>query len=180
MAKRFKLNVGDVFTIPIEDNAFGIGQIIYMPKDKHNFIMIVFDRKYSSKEDVNFECLKDLKIIFLGYTVDAKLYHKDWEIIGNNTSNLSTVKFPCYKLGLPREDYPDGARLVDYKGNVLANINKDIFDNLSYQYEVGPIRFQNALKAHFGLQEWIPEDYDKILYSKTLESVQIAEEILNN
>ncbi|BFO67004.1 Imm26 family immunity protein [Chryseobacterium sp. KCF3-3] len=180
MAKRFKLNVGDVFTIPLENDEFGIGQIVYMPNHKHNFIMIVFDKKYNLKEEVDLNGLQDLKVLFLGYTVDAKLYHKHWEIIGNTLSNLSSVKFPCYKLGLPNDDYPDGARLVDHKGNVLANIDKDTFDSLSYQNEVGPIRFQNALKAHFGLQEWIPEDYDKILYVKTLESVKIAEEILNN
>ncbi|MGE8513543.1 MAG: Imm26 family immunity protein [Chryseobacterium culicis] len=180
MAKRFKLNVGDVFTIPLENDEFGIGQIVYMPNHKHNFIMIVFDKKYNLKEEVDLNGLQDLKILFLGYTVDAKLYHKDWEIIGNNLSNLSSVKFPCYKLGLPNDDYPDGARLVNYKGNVIANINKSQFDKLSFQSEVGPIRFEKALKAHFGLQEWITEDYDKILYEKTLESVKIAEEILHN
>lgn len=180
MAKRFKLNIGDIFTIPLGNGEFGLGQIVYMPSHKHNFIMIVFNEKYKSKEEVNLNALKDLEILLLGYTVDAKLYNKDWEIIGNNLSNLLLIKLPCYKLGLPDDDYPDGARLVDHKGNVLANIDKDTFDNLSYQSEVGPIRFQNALKAHFGLQEWIPEDYDKILYTKTLESVKIADDILSS
>ncbi|WP_336719161.1 Imm26 family immunity protein [Chryseobacterium mucoviscidosis] len=179
MAKRFKLKIGDVFTIPIDNNEFGIGQIVYMPSHKHNFIMIVFDKKYNLKEDVDFDSLKDLKILFLGYTVDAKLYHKHWEIIGNNLANLSSVKFPFYKLGLPNDDYPDGARLVDHEGNVLASIDKYTFENLSYESEVAPIRFQNALKAHFGMQEWISDDYDKILYKKTLESVKIAENILS-
>lgn len=179
MAKRFKIKTGDIFTIPIKDEVFGLGQIAYMPSHRHNFIMIVFDKKYNSKEDIRFDDLSNQKILFLAYTVDAKLYNKHWEIIGNTITNLSEVKFPCYKLGLPNDDYPDGARLVDYKGNVLANIDREIFDKLLFETEVGPIRFENALKAYFGLQEWIPEDYDKILYEKTLESVQVAEEVLN-
>lgn len=179
MAKRFKINTGDIFKIPIKNSEFGLGQIAYMPNHKHDFMMIVFDKKYNVKEEINFEELKNQKILFLGYTVDAKLYNKDWEVIGNYTTNLSEIKFPCHKLGLPNDDYPDGARLVDHKGNVLANIDRYTFEILSYKTEVGPIRFENALKAYFGLQEWIHEDYDKILYEKTLESVKIAEEILN-
>lgn len=178
MAKRFKLKEGDIFTIPLEKNEVGIGQIISFPRHQHNFIMIVFDKKFKSIESIDLSKINSYKILLLGYTVDAKLYHKDWVIIDNITENISKISLPYFKLGLPNDDYPDGARLVDYKGNVLANINRDIFDKLMFQTEVGPIRFEKALRAHFGLQEWISEDYDKILYEKTLESVKIAEEIL--
>lgn len=178
MAKRFKIKEGDVFTIPISEEEVGLGQIAYLPSHKHNFMMIAFDKKFNIKEDISVDNLDQLKILLLGYTVDAKLYHKHWEIIGNNTSNLTKVKFPCYKLGLPNDDYPDGAKLVDHKGNILSAIDKDHFARLSYQTEVGPIRFQNALKAHFGYQDWIDDDYNKILYDKTLESIVVAEEVL--
>jgi hypothetical protein len=50
---------------------------------------------------------------------------------------------------------------------------------LEYLTTYAPIRFENALKAHFGLQEWVPENYNEILYQKTLDSVKVAEEILN-
>jgi Immunity protein 26 len=180
MAKRFKLKEGDIFTIPIDNNEFGLGQIVYMPSHKHNFIMIVFDKRYKAKEEILINSIEEFKILFLGYTVDAKLYNKDWVIVGNNNANLSNVKLPVFKLGLPNDDYPDGARLVNYKGDIIGNIGRDIFDKLTYQFEVGPVRFQNALKAYYGLQDWIPEDYDKILYEKTLESVEIAERILNS
>lgn len=176
--KRFKINEGDVFTIPVSEDEVGLGQIAYLPGHKHNFIMIAFDKKFKIGDEISLNNLDELKILLLGYTVDAKLYHKHWEIIGNNTSNLAKVKFPCYKLGLPNDDYPDGAKLVDHKGNILAAIGKSDFDKLSYQTEVGPIRFQNALKAHFGYQEWINDDYNKILYDKTLESIAVAEEVL--
>lgn len=175
MAKRFKLNEGDIFTIPLGNGEFGIGQIVCFPRHEHNFIMIVFKEKF---ENVNLSEINSFEILFLGYTVDAKLYNKKWEIISNETKNLSNIQMPYYKLGLPNNDYPDGARLVNYKGEVLANIDSNTFDKLSYETEVGPVRFEKALKAYFGLQEWVAENYDIILYEKTLESVKIAEEVL--
>ncbi|UKB82733.1 immunity 26/phosphotriesterase HocA family protein [Chryseobacterium sp. MEBOG06] len=179
MAKRFKITKGDIFTIPITSDETGFGQLVELP-DKYTLIIIVFNYKALTTDifDVGNIIKKD--ILFLGYTNDAKLYHKDWEIIGNRTDNLMNVSMPCFKLGLPNDDYPDGARLVNYKGDVIANINKSQFDKLSFETEVGPIRFEKALRAHFGLEEWIPDNYDKILYEKTLESVKIAEEILES
>ncbi|EJL74397.1 Imm26 family immunity protein [Chryseobacterium populi] len=179
MAKRLKLNIGDIFTIPLSEKEVGFGQIVQMP-DKYTLIIVVYNYKTFQAEKYDIEKAVDSEILFLGYTNDAKLYHKDWKIVGNLLNNISRILLPCFKLGLPSADYPDGARLVDFKGNVLANIDKKTFDKLHFQTEVGPIRFENALKAHFNLHEWIAEDYDKILYQKTLESVEIAAEILNN
>ncbi|BFO67000.1 Imm26 family immunity protein [Chryseobacterium sp. KCF3-3] len=175
MAKRFKLNEGDIFAIPLGNNEFGIGQIINFPKTSDAFIVIIFDRKIDDLEKYADLKIEDLKIIFLGYTFDAKLYYKDWLIIGNYMDNITSIHLPFFKLGTS-----DDARLVDYKSKVLKHIDESQFNKLTYKSEIAPIRFENALKAHFGLQEWIPEDYDKILYEKTLESVKIAEEILSN
>jgi len=59
----------------------------------------------------------------------------------------------------------------------LLPISEEIFDKLNYETEVGPIRFENALKAYYGYQEWKDEDYNVILYSYTLESIEIAKSL---
>lgn len=175
MAKRFKIKEGDIFAIPLGNKEFGLGQIINFPKTSDAFIVILFNEKISHLEDYNDLKIDDLKIIFLGYTFDAKLYYKDWPIIGNYTDNIDSVPLPFFKLGTS-----DDARLVNYKSEVLKPINESQFHKLHYKSEIAPIRYENALKSHFGLGEWIAEDYNKLLFDKTLESIKIAEEILNN
>jgi Immunity protein 26 len=175
MAKRFKLNEGDLFTIPLNESEFGIGQIVCFPNTSDAFIIIVFDKKYSSSQNIDFKELVTSEILFLGYTFDAKLYYKDWNIMDNIKSNIADVKSPFFKLGTI-----DDARLVNYKSEELKAIDKKSFEQLSYKTEIAPIRYENALKAHFGLKEWKAEDYDKILYKKTLESIKVAEKILKH
>lgn len=176
MAKRFKLNEGDIFQIPLGNEEWGVGQIVCFPRTRDAFIMIVFDYKmYDSTSNI-IENAIESPILLLGYSTDAKLYHKHWQIIGNDKRLISKVEMPFHRLGTPPEDI----FLTNYKNERLKPINEPEFNKLDYLTNYAPVRFENALKAHFGLQEWISEDYDKILYEKTLESVKIAEEILNN
>src|SRR5258708_92779 len=122
-----KLKVGDIFTIPISDDKTGFGQIIKIP-NKSNFIIIVFKQVYSGKDWPSLdEIIKD-EILFLGYTMDALLYHKYWNIIGNNFSNLDKIKLPYFKLGTP----PD-MKIVNFKGDKVRKANKSEFENLEYE-----------------------------------------------
>ena len=173
MPKKLKLKEGDLFTIPVNKNEFGLGQIICFPKTSDAFIIIVFDKKYHDIEDVIFEEGVNSKILFLGYTFDAKLYYKDWQILGNYKLNIEDIILPFFKVGTS-----DDARLVNYKSEELTPIDINDFEKLSYKSEIAPIRYENALKSYFGLKEWSAEDYDKILYQKTLESIKVAEAIL--
>jgi hypothetical protein len=172
------LSVGDVFTIPLSEEEVGFGQIISFSNINSVFWMVIYDCKAIKSNNYDINKIFQHKILLLGYTNDAKLYHKHWSIIGTYIDNISSISMPYFKLGLPNPEHPDGARLVDYKGKVLAQIDKDVFDKLEYKTEVGPIRFENALKAYFGYGEWIPDDYDMLLYEKTLESVKIADQVL--
>lgn len=165
---RMKLKEGDVFSILLTEDLFGFGQIVKIP-NKNNFIIAVFDYT-SNTVDIDLKKIIDSKLIFLGYTLDAKLYHKHWVIIGNTSSNLSEVKLPYFKLGTP----PGDVYITNYKGEIVRDANKQEFEELIYQTVVAPVRFENALKAYFKLQEWKDEDYNKLLYSHVLNSNDIA------
>jgi hypothetical protein len=175
MAKRFKLNIGDVFTIPLNENEVGFGQCITQhKKTSGGFVIAIFPIKQDKNKAITIEEIVKHQPIFLGYTFDAKLYHKDWEIIGNNTSNIMELKLPYNRLGTPPEEF----YLTDVESNRVAKITEDVFNTLTYKTEIAPIRYENALKAYFGLQEWKEEDYDKILYKHTLKSNEIAQHVL--
>jgi hypothetical protein len=171
---RFKLNQGDVFTIPLNEREVGYGQIVCFPMTKDSFIMAVFDYKTDVLNEYDIKEICNSPILFLGYSLDALLYHKEWVILGNYTKNLDTIIMPYHRLGTP----PDDIWLTDYKSRRVKEITEKEFNLLDYQTTVSPIRYENALKAHCGYGEWINEDYDKLLYSSTIESARIAKEIL--
>jgi hypothetical protein len=177
MAKRFKLNVGDVFTIPLNENEVGFGQCVTPhKKTSGGFVIAVYSFRKDKNQTVDISKIVNTEPIFLGYTFDAKLYHKDWEIIGNYIENISSLKLPYNRLGTP----PDEIYLIDVNSNRIAEISEEIFNELTYKTEIAPIRYENALKAYFGLQEWKAEDYDKLLYKHVLQSNEIAKKFLYN
>lgn len=172
MAKRFKLEIGDIIALPIKDNYQGIGQIVSeYEKLSGGFLLRVYDIKHNEKEEFILESLNKMNVLFQAYTFDAKLYHKDWEVIVNYTDNLKDIKLPYFRLGLR----DDNAYIVNHQGKRILPISEKVFDNLNYKTEVGPIRFENALRAYYGYNEWIEENYNIILYSNTLKSIEIAQ-----
>lgn len=159
--KKTKLNIGDIFSVPLDGKYKGIGQIVAFPK-KELLLIVIFEFKYSTEEYIDIDIdsiVKSHNILFLGNTLDAKLYHKHWEVIGSTKENIGSINLPLYKIGV----YPD-AYVIDYMGKTLREASIDEFESLKYQKVVAPIRFENALKAYYNLVPWIGEDYDDLLY----------------
>jgi len=165
-----RLKVGDVFTIPIDENRLGLGQIINKP-NKDSLIIVVYDFSFDKEIIPSLNGLEEYKILLLGQTLDAKLYHKHWIVIGNNDKNITSIYLPYYKLGTPPKDI----YIVNFKGETLRRATIHEFNTLNYQSIVAPVRYENALKAHFNLLNW-DDIYDDLLYSYTLNSIKI----LNN
>ncbi len=170
---KFQLKLGDIFTIPINDKEVGFGQIVVFPRTKDVFIMRVFNGKNDKKEKVDIETICNSSTLFLGYSTDAKLYHKDWNIIGNSTVGLDKIVLPYHKLGTPPKDI----YITNYKGERLQEIDELTFQNLSYETNFAPVRYENALKAYYKLQEWKTNEYDKLLYENALKSNEIYNSI---
>jgi Immunity protein 26 len=162
-----KLRVGDVFTIPIDNIRVGFGQLISMP-NKDSLIIAVFDFSCLKENEYFMDKICESEIIFLGYTLDAKLYHKHWVIIGNYTNNINNIYLPYFKIGSP-----PNIHITNYKGESIRRAENSEFDSFNYLSIVAPIRYENALKAHNNLMEW-DDVYNDLLYSYTLESQKIA------
>ncbi|MDP3443097.1 MAG: Imm26 family immunity protein, partial [Ignavibacteria bacterium] len=122
MAK-LKLNLGDVISIPLSGDLFGFGQIVgTYDKKSGGFLVAIFDSKSTDLNGVKLSSICNSEIIFLGFTFDAKLYHKHWSIIGNYTENISAIKKPYNRLGTP----PDEIYLIDANNDRVAEISEDI------------------------------------------------------
>ncbi|MCC7245458.1 MAG: hypothetical protein IT269_07255 [Saprospiraceae bacterium] len=174
--KKKILTKGDIIAIPLEQNSLGFGQCVSDYNHKSGGFMIsIFNFQSNSMTENDIDHAIESKIIFLGYTFDAKIYHKHWHVIGNRVHNINAIQMPFFKLGTP----PDEIYLSDYLGNRICKITEYQFNQLPYLSEIAPVRYENALKAYWGYQDW-NDSYENMRYSVTLESKIIADKILQN
>lgn len=152
-----KLQEGDIFSIEIDNDHLGYGQIVAVP-DKNKFMIIVFKNKRNKNEKNSLQDIINDEILLLGYTLDAKFYHKNWIIVGNEKTNLTTIRYPKYKLGSI-----EPFTLLDHNGREIKKIGKAEAEDLAYLAVIAPVRYENALKAFHEIGEW-SENYNKILY----------------
>jgi len=155
LKKEVKLQKGDIFTIPIDDNRIGYGQII--ETREHDFLIVVFDYSESDDNTTDLSAVVKSRKILMGNTLDAKFFNGDWRIVGSVTDNLKEIPLPTYKIGLP-----GSLQAVSYYGNIVSTADVEL-DDLEYELVSAPIRFEKALQAHFGKGEWDERD-NEILY----------------
>lgn len=157
------LKVGDIFEFSINEKSKSYGQIVSLFK-KDALTIIVFEGQYRSRPDIE-ELLND-NILLFGNTFDAKFYHKHWIVIGNETSNLTSIKFPYYKIG------SEPVYIEDFLENKLRKASANEQNILNYRSYIAPVRFETALKAYYKIVEW-REEFDELMYSNVAKSSEI-------
>jgi hypothetical protein len=162
-----RLKIGDIFTVAVSDLEVGFGQILAFPT-KSTLIICLFDLKLARANNYDVTLISKADVCMLGYSLDAKLYHKHWLVIGNIEPSKG-ILLPYNKVG----STPDDMFLTDYKGRKLRKCSNEEFDLLNYQTVIAPVRYENALKAFFNLGEWKVDDYDKLLYKYSVASNEI-------
>ncbi len=92
---KIRAKVGDVFLIPIDDASWVVGQLVR--KKRSELYVAIFADRYSST-DVEPRSILDKKPLFLVLTLDAKLYHGMWPIIGNVQENRDSIPEPAFAV----------------------------------------------------------------------------------
>ena len=125
--------------------------------------MIVFKKDWNISDKPALTTIIDGDILFLGNSMDAKLYHRHWVVIGNNTENLTKIELPYYRIGtIPGETY-----MTDHSGNIIRRCTTSEFEKLQYQSIIAPVRYEKALKAYHNVEQW-QEDYKELLIDNHL------------
>ena len=166
-----KLNIGDIFLIPINDKKFSLGQIVSIP-NKESITVVIFKEVFSNNQIENISnVLKDTTPLLFGNTFDAKFYHKHWVIVGNDKTNLSNIKLPYYKIG----DSP--SYIEDFKGTKIRKCNSIEDERLVNRKYIAPVRLENGIKAYHDLLEWKDELFNPLLYSYNLLSCELVSNV---
>ena len=146
-----KLNVGDVFLVPLDDQRCGIGQLA--GDWKGELYVVIYDKLVSRAalpEDVIGAGLQ-----FAALTLDAKFHHGDWPVVGNRKDFLSDLPQPWFKVDVGGETHIEAR-----DRSVIRRATSTEAAQLRHRTVVAPVRIENALKALNGLGEWNPRFED--------------------
>ncbi|RNC79881.1 MAG: hypothetical protein ED557_12135 [Balneola sp.] len=150
-----KLIIGDIFEFHIGKGNLAYGQIIKIP-EKKAYTIVIFEKLYKVRPSID-KIIKD-KILLFGNTFDAKFYHKHWQVIANNSSNISDIQIPFYKIGT------EPVYIENFDGVVIREALEHEEEILTYREFVAPVRFESAIKAYYNKSDWDIK-YNSLLYS---------------
>ena len=156
MARRKRLRVGDVFTIPIDDERVGYGQVVHDFGQGH-YYFVVFKEAFARDEEPELDAVLAGRLALLALSLDALLYHDHWQVVGHRGVNPERLPLPAYKEGVSPGKY----EVVDYTGERRRDAAAAEVDELPFRAVVAPIRVEKALRALHGLEDW-NEAYDEL------------------
>lgn len=139
--------VGDVFLIPVDEKRYGIG---HLAGDwKGELYVVIYEKVVSA--DASTTDIDDSALQFAALTLDAKLYHGHWPVIGNRKEAIGVLPQPWFKVGV------QGATYVEVRDRSATRpVSAAEAATLKLRTVVAPVRLENALKASHGIGEWHP------------------------
>jgi hypothetical protein len=148
---RQRLQIGDVFTLPVDDERVGFGQIVARWEEADGYYYFaIFERLYRRSEQPPLDVILKDRIAFLALSLDALLFVGDWTVVGR-VPVATDIPLPAYKEAVGT---PDRVCVVDYSGRRCRRSTAEEAERLSYRTVVAPVRLEKALQAKHGLQPW--------------------------
>lgn len=142
--KSIRIKKGDVFYFGIGENKFAYGQVVI----PGNVIYVVVYKKMHCQIASVFDPQILSETILCGWTLDGRIYHGMWKIVGN-APLPDNVPFPCYKVGV------NGVIWVkSFDGQPIRLASDHDCQILDYRTTISPITFEEAFAAIHGLHEW--------------------------
>jgi hypothetical protein len=161
-AQRVKAKVGDVFRVPISEEECGFGQILAKYKGGM-LLMVVFSQKGKRHECPAIEEIVSSRPLFVSNSLDAKIWHGDWPIIGNVLPDVERLPLPKYKVRIGQEMYVETYDAKRARPATQAELSR-----LMFRECVAPVLLEDALKAYWGFGEW-EESFDSLKAEAALQ-----------
>lgn len=157
-----QLKKGDVFSIPVSESIFGMGQVVdVLPQELY---LIVFDRTWKENETTAVNELNGCEPFLASLSLDAKLWNGDWKVIGNYQENLGNIAIPLFKVRIGGDVFVES-----YDGGYRRMASTSETELLRNRKTVAPVRLEKALKAKLGIGDWHPA-YDELTYDYAVSS----------
>ncbi len=165
---RLRLHVGDVFTIPIDQDRLALGQIVGK-YGRHAYYLAVFDAEVASgaPQPVG-PVAAGGRVVFLALALDAKFYVGDWVVVGKAPVR-SDIPLPAYKEAVGTFDHID---VVDYSGEGRRRATASEAQVLPNRTIIAPVCLEDAVRARAGLEPWADE-YARLIPDEDLTTARL-------
>jgi hypothetical protein len=100
---------GDVFSIPIDDRRVGYGQVVLKNHSSFPIYIVVFGTAYDRNQEVSLNEIVADGIALVGASMDARIYHGMWKIIGNIEPDRSRIPRPNFKVYIGGSDFVENS-----------------------------------------------------------------------
>jgi hypothetical protein len=160
--------VGDIFTVPLDDGQVALGQVI--GKYTKALYVIIFDLVASGRsvQTLNFSDVTAATPLLARMTFDARFRPGMWQIVGNSVPDQRRF-LPAFGHG--SEDY-DGVHVTNFEGSKMRRATADEARRVPHLTIDSPMVLEKALRAHHGLEPWLPV-YDDLRYRPTPTSWEL-------
>jgi hypothetical protein len=163
---KVKPKVGDVFQIPVSAEVSGFGQILAQ-YEREMLLMVIFAYQTKNSENPPLEQIVASPPLLIGNSLDAKIWHGHWPVIGNVPPDLSRFPLPHYKVQIGQD-----MCVENYNSDRARPATESELARLAFRKCVAPIRLEKALKAHYGFGVW-EESFDSLRAEVAMQSVSI-------
>jgi hypothetical protein len=138
--------VGDVFLIPLKGGGCAGGQIVSAWNDE--LYVAVFGHRLDAFER-DLSAVTSGMPIFLTLTLNAKLWHGDWPIIGSRKDNLRAFPPPAYKVRQAGVIHVESRDRTSSRPASPAEASE-----LKHRTVSAPAVVEDAVAAYFSEGEW--------------------------
>jgi Immunity protein 26 len=156
LRKRARISVGDVFSLPLDDERAGCGQVVAKYESGGYYFAIFAEAYKRSALPPPSELIRG-DLAFLALSLDAKIHVGDWQVIGTEPVG-NDLPLPAYKEVVGT---PDQVDVVDYSGARRRRAAPAEVARLAYRKIVAPVRLEKALRALHGVESW-ESAYDEL------------------
>lgn len=155
---------GDVFLVPIDSERIGLGQIVdVLPSELY---VVIYETAWDARRPPSPQDVLGRTPLFGSLTLDARLHHGDWKIIGNTTDNLADIKRPLSKVRISGQMH-----IESHDGSWARPATAEEAEHLRFRKTVAPVRLEKALQAYYGLLERHAA-YDELRYALVVDSAR--------
>lgn len=143
-----RVEVGDVFLVPLDGKSWACGQLVSAWNDE--LYIAIFDRTVETQQ-VDPHSVTAQKPVFLALTLDAKLFHGNWPIVGRVRKNLSSIPQPAFKVR------QSGVVYIESRDRTVSRpASSSEAETLRYRSVSSPAVIEEAVQGYFGVCEWNP------------------------
>ena len=162
-----RVKIGDVFEIPIDDARVGYGQVV--ARHFSLLFIVVFGSAYSRTSKPSVVAIVADTVRFAAQSLDAKIWHGDWLVVGNTKPDSGSIGLPVYKSTA----LPSGEWFVQSWDGRLRPATAEECARLRLRTTYSPQIIEDALKAVHGVIPW-QDNYAFLEY----EQIRVTKDIL--